>query len=160
MKLYFEQRPFSWEDLYTIYDETGQPAYRVTAEPGKKENVIILQNRNEVEMGRVVCRKKALGGWKFSLLMDGKPFAAVQKRTSHRVTRYELNYNRWRVFGDIRRFEYDIYDGKYLVMHAGNEDHAFPGKYVLDTSYSNNEQAALLVALAMEAANSTLPPRK
>ena len=53
-----------------------------------------------------------------------------------------------------------MFDGKYLVMHAGTEDNAYPGKYVIDTSYSNNEQAALLVALAMEAANSTLPPRK
>ena len=160
MKLYFQQRPFSWDDLYTIYEETGQPAYRVTAEPGKKENIILLKNRNDMEIGRVRCRKTWLGGWKFEIYLDGNRVGTVDKYSSHGVKRYELNCNRWRVFGNILGFEYDIFDGKYMVMHAGNEDQAFPGKYVIDTSYSNNEQAAVLVALAMEAANSTLPPRR
>lgn len=158
--MYFERRPFSWEDAYAIYEETDQLAYRVTAEPGKKENLIVLKNRNEMEVGRIRCRKKLLGGWRFEIFLDEDRIGTVEKVSSHGVTRYELNCNRWRVFGDILHFEYDIFDGKYMVMHAGNEDNAFPGKYVIDTSYSNNEQAAVLVALAMEAANSTLPPRK
>lgn len=160
MKLYFEQRPFTWEDQYTIYDETDHAAYQILAEPGEKENVIILQNRNGVELGRVRCRKTIFGKWKFSLWYDEKEIGRVVKVNTHGVVRYELDYNRWSIRGNILGFEYDIYDGKYMVMHAGNEDNQYPGKYVLDTSYSNNEQAALLVALAMEAANSTLPPRK
>lgn len=160
MKLYFDKRPFRWEDRYTIYDETDHAAYEIAAEQGEKENAIILQNRNGVELGRVRCRKSLFGKWKFTLWYNEKPIGTVEKVNNHGVVRYELRYNRWRLFGNIMAFEYDIYDGKYLVMHAGNEDNAYPGKYVLDTSYSNNEQAALLVALAMEAANSTLPPRK
>ncbi len=160
MKLYFDKRPFSWEDQYSIYDETDQRAYMVVAKEGKKENTISLQNRNGVEMGRVRCRKTLFGKWKFSIWYDEKQIGAVEKVNTHGVVRYELRYERWRLFGNIMAFEYDVYDGKYMVMHAGNEDNAYPGKYVLDTSYSNNEQAALLVALAMEAANSTLPPRK
>lgn len=160
MKLYFEQRPFAWDDFYTIYEETGEPAYRVTAEPGERENLIHLKNRNDMEIGRVRCRKKLLGGWKFELYLDENMIGTVERTSTHGIRRYELNCNRWRVYGNIPAFEYDIYDGKYLVIHAGNEDNAFPGKYVIDTSYSNNEQPALLVALAMEAANSTLPPRE
>lgn len=160
MKLYFDQRPFRWDDMYTIYDETGQPAYRITAEPGEKENRILVRNRNDVELGRVRCRKTFFGGWRFSLWQGEAQIGTVEKYSSHGVTRYELKCNRWRIFGNILAFEYDVFDGKYMVMHAGNEDGAYPGKYVIDTSYSNNELAALLVALGMEAANSTLPPRK
>ena len=160
MKLYFDQRPFSWEAAYTIYEETGQPAYQVKGEPGGKENVIVLGNRNGVEIGRVRCRKTVFGKWRFSIWQDETQIGTVEKYRSHGVVRYELKCYHWRLFGNIMAFEYDIYDGKYMVMHAGNEDNAFPGKYVIDTSYSNNEQPALLVALAMEAANSTLPPRK
>lgn len=160
MKLYFDKRPFSWDADYVVYEETGQKAYHVVGEPGKKENQIILYNRNEVELGRVRCKKGLLGRWRFSLWQDKERVGTVEKFSSHGVTRYELKYYQWRLFGNILAFEYDIYDGKYLVMHAGNEDNAFPGKYVIDPSYSNNEQPALLVALAMEAANSTLPPRK
>lgn len=160
MKLYFDKRPFSWDAAYPIYDETGQVAYHIVGEPGQKENIIALQNRNGVELGRVKCRKTFWGSWRFSLWYDSQQIAAVEKVNRHGVVRYELRYNRWRLFGNVMAFEYDIYDGTYMVMHAGNEDNAYPGKYVLDTSYSNNEQAALLVALAMEAANSTLPPRK
>ena len=70
MKLYFDKRPFSWEDQYSIYDETDQRAYMVVAEEGKKENTISLQNRNGVEMGRVRCRKTLFGKWKFSIWYD------------------------------------------------------------------------------------------
>lgn len=160
MKLYFDQRPFAWEDSYSIFEETGQLAYRVKAEPGKKANTIFLENRNQLEIGRVICKKKLTGGWKFRIFLDDQLVGKVTKYSSHGVSRYQLDYNRWRIYGNILGFEYDIYDGKYLVMHAGNEDNAFPGKYVIDTSYSNNEQAALLVSLAMEAANSTLKKRK
>lgn len=160
MKLYFDKRPFQWEAAYTIYDETDHEAYHIVGQPGEKENIISLQNRNGVELGQVKCRKTLFGGWRFTLWHDGQQTGTIEKINRHGVTRYELRYNRWRLFGDIMGFEYDIYDGTYIVMHAGNEDNAYPGKYVLDTSYSNNEQAALLVALAMEAANSTLPPRK
>lgn len=160
MKLYFDQRPFRWDDQYTIYDETGQPAYHIMAEPGEKENRILLRNRNGVELGRVRCRKTIFGGWRFSLWQGEAQIGTVEKYSSHGVTRYELKCNRWRIFGNILQFEYDVFDGKYMVMHAGNEDGAYPGKYVIDTSYSNNELAALLVALGMEAANSTLPPRR
>ena len=160
MKLYFEQLHFSWEDMYIIYDETDQRAYQVKAEPDKKCNWIILENRNGMEIGRVKCWKNLFGTWKFQILQDETPIGTVEKIRAHGITRYILNCNRWRVYGNILGFEYDVFDGKYLVMHAGNEDNAYPGKYVIDTSYSNNEQAALLVALAMEAANSTLPSRK
>lgn len=160
MKLYFDKRPFSWEAQYTIFDETDHEAYQVLSGPEKKGYTIALQNRNGVELGQVRCRKNLFGKWRFSLWYDEKQIGTVEKVSNHGVKRYELRYNRWRLFGNVMAFEYDIYDGKYIVMHAGNEDNAYPGKYVLDTSYSNNEQAALLVALAMEAANSTLPPRK
>ncbi len=160
MTLYFDKRPFRWDDQYSIYDETDHRAYQVVAEPGEKANTITLLNRNGVELGQVRCRRNLFGKWKFTLWFDEKQIGTVEKVSSHGVVRYELRYNRWRLFGNILAFEYDIYDGKYLVMHAGNEDNAYPGKFVLDTSYSNNEQAALLVALAMEAANSTLPLRK
>ena len=160
MKLYFEQRPFAWEDQYSIYDETGARAYQVKAQPDKKCNWIILENRNGMEIGRVKCWKNLFGSWKFQIYLDDQLIGKVAKCRSFGIERYELEYNRWRVFGNILGFEYDIFDGKYMVMHAGNEDNAFSGKYVIDTSYSNNEQPVLLVALAMEAANSTLPPRK
>ena len=160
MKLYFDKRPFSWDAAYTVYEETGQVAYQVEGEPGEKENVIRLCNRNGVEIGRVRCRKTLFGKWRFSIWQDETQIGTVEKYKSHGVVRYELKCYHWRLFGNIMAYEYDIYDGKYMVVHAGNEDGAFPGKYVIDTSYSNNEQPALLVALAMEAANSTLPPRK
>ena len=70
MKLYFDKRPFSWEADYTIYEETGHPAYQVVAAPEEKENVIRLFNQNGVELGRVRCRKTIFGNWKFSIWQD------------------------------------------------------------------------------------------
>ena len=40
MKLYFDKRPFSWEADYTIYEETGHPAYQVVAAPEEKEYTV------------------------------------------------------------------------------------------------------------------------
>lgn len=161
MKLYFDKRPFSWDDSYTIYEETDRPAYQVIAESGKRINTITLQNANEMEIGKIVCKRNIFGRWSFKIFFDDNLIGTVEKKhETFTVTRYQLYCNRWRVFGNIMGFEYDIFDGKYIVMHAGNDDEKYEDKYVIDTSYSNNERPAILVALAMEAANSTLKPRK
>lgn len=153
MKLHFPKRDFSWVEPYAIYEEDGQAAYRVSGEAGAKLRKIFLKNRNDMVLGTVVGKKSLFGKWSYSIFLDEERIGTVEKYSSHGVKRYELNCNRWRLYGNILGFEYDIYDDKYLVLHAGNEDNSFPGEYVIDTSYSNNEVTGLLVALAMEAAN-------
>lgn len=159
MKLLIDERPFSWDAHYDIYDESGDFTYRVVAEKDKKGGSITVTSRFGVEVGQIKKTRTLLKD-KYEIFLSDELMGTVQKEFMYGITRYVLNYKQWRVFGNILGWEYDILDEKFMVAHAGNEDGAHPGKYVLDTSYSNNEIPTLLVALAMEAANADMQSKK
>lgn len=163
MKLFIEKRPFSWDDEYDISYEDGSKAYHVRAETIKKRiNEIVLCNRNDMEIGKIIRKKGILGSSKFTIFFDGNQIGTITKDFTFAVTRWVLSMSRWRIFGLIMSWEYDILDEGTIVMHAGTEgtDYADCGKYMLDVYYDNNESNALLVALGMEAANSLVKPPK
>ncbi len=156
MKLFIEKRPFSWEAKYSVFAENGKEMYKVQGVEGKKEKVITLFNVNEMELGKVVMKKPLIGSPKFEIILAEQSVGKITKDFTFAVTRWVLELSRWRVFGSIMSWEFDIMDEHSLVMHAGVEGTQYEGqdKYVLDISYDNNEIPALLTAIGMEAANS------
>ncbi len=152
MKLLIEKRPFSWETEYDVYDEKGGFAYRITTERRDKTSAIFITSQYGGEVGKIV-KTKRLFKTTYEIFLGDNYMGKVKKETMYGgVTRYVLDYARWRVFGTILNWEYDIVDDKYIVAHAGDDNMEFDGKYVINADYSNNETPILLVALAMEAA--------
>lgn len=156
MKLLIDKRPFSWTADYDIFDEDGSFAYRVTTENDEKNktNTIFVASQYGGEVGKVV-QKKGLFKTRYEIFLGDEPMGTVKKESMYGVTRYVLNYAKWRIYGTITNWEYDIMDDKYIVAHAGDENGEYPGKFVLNTDYSNNEVPILLSALAMEAATAS-----
>ena len=162
MKLFLDKRPFSWDGEYDIFYEDGATAYHVKGEPLKRKNVITLYNRNEMVLGRIERKIGFFGGSTFTIFLDENEVGTIQKDFTFSVTRWILHLSRWRIFGVINSWEYDILDESTIVMHAGTDGTQYSdcGRYMLDIYYDNNEINALLVAIGMEAANSLIKPRK
>ncbi len=152
MKLLIEKRPFSWENEYDVYDEKGRFTYRITTERKDRISSIFVASQYGGEIGKIVKTKK-LFKTTYEIFLGGDYMGKVKKETMYGgVTRYVLDYARWRVFGTVLNWEYDIVDDKYIIAHAGDDNMEHDGKFVIDTEYSNNEAPILLIALAMEAA--------
>ncbi len=153
-----DKRPFLWDDEYTVTYENLKPIYKVVSKSSKKQNEIILFNINEMELGKIIMKKPLIGSPKFTIILAEQEVGKITKDFTFTVTRWVLHMSRWRVYGSIMSWEFDIMDEHSLIMHAGTDGTAHEGedKFMLDISYDNNEIPALLTALGMEAANSML----
>ncbi|MEG1426438.1 MAG: hypothetical protein RSC76_01985 [Oscillospiraceae bacterium] len=161
MRLFMDKRPFSWDCDYRITYENNKFAYRVKGESGKKKNTLTLYNPNEMALGTVVM-KKGLFSPTFELFLDERSIGTITKDFTFAVTRYVLHLSRWRVFGMVMSWEFDIMDEGCLIMHAGTDGSPYAAldQFLLDIYYDNNDIPALLAALGMEAATSTLRPQR
>lgn len=184
MKMFIEERPFTWDAKYDVTDEKGTVMYHVEnreeifdpKQPvpdyslkeedrkplkGKMTNVIILFNMNMVELGRIVRRKASLGMDKFDIYFSDQLLGTIESERHLSIVRYVLRMADWRIFGLPLSWDYDILDHDSIIGHAGTEgsDFADSGKYMLDIFYDNNDINALLVGLGMEAAAALLSER-
>ena len=161
MRLIFDERPFSWDTEYEIFTESGVKSYQVKNETvSEKLKLVTLFNRNGVEIGRVERRKGFFGGIKYLLFFGEEQIGEVVRDDSYRKTRYVLKLNnaKYRMFGLILSWDFDILDDGAIIMHAGTDGTPYlnKGKYVMDIYYENSESYILLACLGLEAANHEL----
>lgn len=161
MRLIFDERPFSWNCEYELFTENGTRAYQVkNEEQSEKLSVITLSNRNGVEVGRVERKKSFFGKISYTLVFGGEIVGHLERDDSFKKTRYVLKLNnaRYRMFGLILSWDFDILDDGAIIMHAGTDGTPYlnKGKYVVDIYYENAESYILLACLGLEAANHEL----
>ena len=136
MKLLIKQRVFSWTDTYDVYDEAGNPKYFVKAEfftLGHQIHVYDM-NHNEIEIG-------------------GRDFGTVQKEFTFFKPKYDINYNGWRCEGDFLAWDYDVYSGCSVAVHISKEVLHWGDTYVIDIVDPADEIMALMLTIAIDAAN-------
>lgn len=67
--------------------------------------------------------------------------------------KYDINYNGWQVRGDIFGWDYDVYNGNYVVAHISKELLRWGDTYVIDIMNPVDEITGLMLVLAIDAAN-------
>ncbi len=163
MRLFFKERPFSWDLDYDIFYENETKAYHVKNEQIKKRlwNVT-LYNRNDMEIGKIERKESLFGGEKYTIYFDDREIGSIEKTYVHNKTRYLLKMVNWRIFGLIPSWEYDILDDDAIVAHAGVEGSPYEGKgnFMLEIYYENSESMIVLACLGMEAANAKLAEKE
>ena len=154
MKLLIKQRVFSWTDTYDVYDEEGNTKYFVKAEFLALGHQIHVYDRYDNEVGMV--KQKLLTFLPaFDLEIGGSPFGRIQKEFTFFTPRYELDYNGWRCEGDFMAWNYDVYSGCSAVVHISKELLHWGDTYVIDILNPQDEIMALMLAIAIDAANCT-----
>ena len=100
MRLLIKQRVFSWTDSYDVYDEEGKPKYFVKAEFLSLGHQLHVYDCNRQEIG-VIHQKLLTFLPAFEIEVGGIVKGEIQKQFTLFCTKYEIDYNGWRVEGDF-----------------------------------------------------------
>lgn len=154
MRLLIKQRVFSWTDTYDVYDEAGNPKYFVRAQLLALGHQIHVYDRFDNEIGMVKQRLFTFLP-AFDIEIGGRSFGSIQKQFSFFKPKYELEYNGWRCEGDFMSWNYDVYSGCSAVVHISKQLLHWGDTYVIDILNPQDEIMALMLAIAIDAANCT-----
>lgn len=152
MKLLIKQRVFSWSDSYDVYDEEGNQKYFVKAEVFALGHQLHVYDSAGRELG-MVKQKLMTFMPTFAIEMGGVEKGYIQKKFAFFKPKYEVDFNGWRCEGDFLAWDYDVYDGCSAVVHISKELFHWGDTYVIDIQSPEDELMALLLCVAIDAAN-------
>lgn len=154
MRLLIKQRVFSWTDTYDVYDENGYAKYYVKSEffsIGHK--IHVYDTLTDLEVGSI-SEKLLTFLPEFMIDVNGRNIGSVRKQFTLFRPKYHINYNNWKVTGDILGWDYDVLDSfDNEIMHISKQLLHFGDTYVLDFINPENEILGLLLVIAIDAAN-------
>jgi uncharacterized protein YxjI len=154
MKLLIKQRVFSWTDTYDVYDEYENPVYYVKAEFFSLTHQLHVYDASGREVGIVKQRLFALLPT-FDIVIDGYDYGTVQRKFTLLKPKYDIDYKGWRCEGDFLNWNYEVFSGNEPVVYITKEWFHWGDTYVLDVRYEQDEVMALMLAIAIDAANCT-----
>ena len=152
MRLFIKQRVFSWTDTYDIYGENGEEKYFVKAEFFSLGHKIHVYNRKQREVG-MIQEKVFTFMPNFEVIINGRVIGRIEKKFSFARSRYEIDYNNWKVEGDFCGWHYNVVNGYQNIVHITKEILSWGDTYVLEIQNPSDEISALLFVLAIDAAN-------
>lgn len=154
MKLLIKQRVFSWTDSYDVYDEEGNARYFVKAEFLALGHQLHVYNQQNEEIASIHQRLLTLLP-AFEIEIGGRVRGMVQKKFTLFRPQYEISYNDWRAEGDFMGWDYDVYEGCSSIIHISKELFHWGDTYVIDIADPAHELEALMLVIAIDAANCT-----
>jgi uncharacterized protein YxjI len=150
MKLFIKQKVFSWNDKFTIKDETGTDRYFVEGEIfsfGKKLHVY-----DAYQTERIFLQQKV---WsflpRFFVFVDGLQVAEIVKEFTFMKPKYSVLGLNWEVNGNFWAHDYEILNQGHVVVTIKKEWLTWGDTYVLDINDARDEINALAVVLAIDA---------
>ena len=150
MKLYVKPRAFSWFDNYKIFNEDGEAVYSIKGELSwghclkmydmeDKEVCVIRENRDALLP-------------KFEMYVDGNYIGSINKEGDVDKNAYSIDYNGWRVEGDLMEVEYRIYNGLgYQVAIMSKEVLNQKDTYRIKITNPEDELLILMITVAIDA---------
>ena len=154
MRLLIKQRAFSWTDSYDVYDEEGKPKYFVKAEFLSLGHQLHVYDCNRQEIG-VIHQKLLTFLPAFEIEVGGIVKGEIQKQFTLFCTKYEIDYNGWRVEGDFLGWDYDVYNGCSSIIHISKQLLSWGDTYAIDINDPADELDGLMLVIAIDAANCT-----
>ena len=152
MRLLFKQRLFSWFDSYDLYDEDGRTVYTVEGKLSWGHCLHILDARGE-HIGTVQEKVFTLLP-KFELYIHDQYVGSIQKQFTFFQPRFDIDCNGWQVEGSFLEWDYSVREAcGALVATISKELFHWTDTYVIDVMDPKDALCALMLALAIDAAN-------
>jgi uncharacterized protein YxjI len=168
--LVITQPRHTWKDKFNVYDENKHVKYTVKGEFASIKSCLHIYNEQGKEIGKV---KKKLISLRSPISLesnpvdliieiDGKKIGKVKSRRSFSKQKYVVNFNGWRIEGDVFGSKYKIIDGNEEVAHISQKLlYPFDKKVNVINFYKpQNEVIVLILVIAIEAANSPSKSRE
>lgn len=151
-QLLIKQKVFSITDKYDVYDAGGNPKYFVKSDfftIGHRIHVFDKASGQEIGM----IQEKVFRILKeFEISINGVSQGKIKRQISFFVPKYDIDYKGWRLEGDFFHWNYDVFEGERLVVRISKQLFRWGDTYVLDVVNDMDELPALMVAIAMDAA--------
>lgn len=153
MQLLIKQRVFSWSDSYDVYDETGEPRYRVKAEVFSFGHQIhVYDARSGREVGSIHQKLFSFLPT-FEIVVGGRTMGSIRKQFSLFTPRYDVDYMGWEVEGDFFGWDYNVVKQGSPIISISKQWFNWGDTYVLDYANPAHEMPGLLLVIAIDAAN-------
>lgn len=152
MRLLIKQRVFSWTDTYDVYNGNGESKYFVKAEFFSIGHKIHIYDTMQREIG-MIQEKVFTFLPKFEVIIGGRIVGQIEKQVAFFKPRYKIDYNNWTVEGNFWGWDYDVVSGNKTIVHISKELLHWGDTYILDIQEPEDEIYALLLVIAIDAAN-------
>lgn len=151
MRLLIKQRVFAWGDTYDVYDEQGNVRFFVKAEIFTFGHQIHVYDAFDHEVGFISQRVFTFMP-KFEIYVMGQYYGLIKKEFSF-LPKYNIEYNDWSCEGNFLGWDYDVYSEYAQVAHISKELFHWGDTYVIDIFNPQDELPALMLCIAIDAAN-------
>lgn len=149
MKLLFKQRFFSWFDSYDIYDENGEVLFVVKGQLSWG-HLLKIFDRSGREVG---CVKQRILTFlpKFEIYLGESYIGCISKEFTFFRPVYNIDFNGWRVCGDLFEWDYTIENESGCVATVSKQLFRLTDTYVIDVLDPADALCALMLVLAIDA---------
>ncbi len=154
MKLLFRQRIFSWLDSYDIFDESGSSVFSVKGQLdwGHRLNIYDNYGTHLATVKEVILTLLP----KFELYMGEKCVGMVHKEFTFFAPRFNIDFNGWKVEGNIFEWDYMVRDGfGNAIAYVSKELWNLTDTYSIDVLDPKNAIYVLMIVLAIDAEKCT-----
>jgi uncharacterized protein YxjI len=150
MKLYIQQKIFSWTDKFYVKNESGENVYLVEGELlswGKRLHIFNSESKE------VAFLKQKVWSWmpKYELFIEEEKEAEMNRKFSFFKPHYTVTGPDWEITGDFWAHNYVISENGEAVVTISKKWLSWGDTYELDIKDPKNEILALSVVLAIDA---------
>lgn len=161
--LVIRQERHTWKDKLDVFDENQKIKYTVKGELTSIKHHRHIYDANDKELGLI---KEKLISLRLPILKESNPVDFIFEIDGHKVgtvkskwafgrQNYEVDFNGWRIEGNIFKFEYKIYNGNEVIAQISKKLFFLDDIYVINVPDPNNELVVLMLVISLDAANSS-----
>ena len=150
MRLYMNEKVFSWKDKFSIKTETGEDRYFVEGKVisiGKKLRVYDAEG-NELAF---VNQKLVSLMPKFTVEINDQEVAVIKKKVTFLKPKYIIEGPGWEVKGDFLSHDYEIVENGRTIVAIHKKWMSWGDAFELDIEDESQEVLAVAVVLAIDA---------
>ncbi len=149
MKLFFQQKFFSFLDAYDIYDESGAVIFSVKSEFtfGRLLKIYDANQKHVASLEKVVFSFPTT----FKILIDSICIGEIKKEFTFFKPKFTLSVKGWTVDGDFLGWDYKIYNNGTPIASIQKELLRLTDTYTIDVYDDENILYALLIVLTIDA---------
>jgi len=150
MKLFIKQRAFSWFDNYKIFDEDGNPIYRIRGELSWG-HCLRMYDTDDSEVCMVREKADTLLP-KFEMYIGGTYIGCISKEPDVAKNVYTIDFNGWRIESDLMENDFQIYNGTGYQIASMTKEVLNPADtYRIKITSPQDELYVLMLMVAIEA---------
>ncbi|MEA4888006.1 MAG: LURP-one-related family protein [Clostridiaceae bacterium] len=149
MKLYIKQKVFSWNNRFTVKDESDEDRYFIEGEFfswGHKLHVYDRQNKEAAYIQQKVWSFLP----KYQVFFEDRQVAEIVKEFTFFHPKYSISGLDWTVEGSVWAHDYQIYEAGRPIVTIQKEWFTWGDSYVLDIGNPQNEILALAVVITID----------